>query len=171
LGLFDVRNGNKVSFGLALLIAASVGYCSLPLTSYAILIVSVTNQNAPPIPANRSASDAVRANLKSEPSMADLTATYLDRTGTPIVTITPKSIGSWGNNLQWYTHSSNSNSIKRPEDAQQAVAVRIEAKGCDPQTIPVKLDRTYIPLSFSPHGGGPASIYFKFNGAAVLTCR
>ena len=96
-----MKTGNKVSLGLALLIAASVGYCSLPLTSYAILIVAVTDQNARPI-------------------QADVSAMFLDRTGAPIVTITPQTVGSWGSNLQWYTHSSNSNSLKRPEDAQQA---------------------------------------------------
>ncbi len=147
-----MNNGKKISLGLALLIGASVGYCSLPLTSYAVLIVAVTDQHA-------------------RPMTADVSAIFLDRTGAPIVTITPQTVGSWANNLQWYTHSSNSNSIKRPEDAQQAVAVRIEAQGCDPITLPVELSRTHVPLSFSPHGGGPASTYYKFNGAAVLTCR
>jgi hypothetical protein len=60
--------------------------------------------------------------------MADLTATYLDGTGKPIVTITPKSIGSWANTLQWYSQGSNIHSVQRPENAQRAVAAEMSQK-------------------------------------------
>jgi len=141
----------KLLLVLLLLTAASVGYCSLPLTSVAVLTVQVTDRQGNRI-------------------MADTAATYLDAAGQTIATITPETPGSWDNNLHWWMHSHHRTSTRRPADAERAVAVEVTARGCSTVRLPVALERTYEPLSFSPHGGGPAYFIYRYDGKAVLDC-
>lgn len=133
------------------LTAALVVWLSLPLTSVAVLTVTVTDQN----------DSRIESGVK---------ATYFDGNGKPIVTITPQTRGSWDNNLHWWSHSSHNTSNLRPEDALRAVSVRIEAEGCSPSEAPVKLQRSYEPLSLFPHGGGAAYFLYSFSKGVVLQC-
>lgn len=141
----------KVLAVLVLLVLAPVGFCSLPLTTVALLTVSVTDQHGARI-------------------MAGATATYLDAAGKPIVTISSGDPQSWDNNLHWWAHSSHRTSILRPADAKRAVAVEVAAEGCTSIRLPVALARQYEPLSFAPHGGGPAYLIYRYDAEAPLTC-
>jgi hypothetical protein len=132
------------------LIAVLAAYFGLPLTSVAVLTVTLTDQNGGKI-------------------TADASATYLDGGGNAIVTIA-FGLPSWDNNLHWWAHSRHPASRLRPEDAKRAVSVRIEAKGCETVTIPVSLERSYEPPSPMPHGGGAAYFIYRFNGSVVLRC-
>jgi hypothetical protein len=142
----------KVSLALLALIAGAVAYCSLPLTSVALLTVTVSDQDGRKI-------------------SSDVTATYLDDAGAAIVTITPDTTGSWDNNLHWWAHSAHATSTLRPEDARRATSVVIEAAGCEAASLPVTLVRNYEPLSFAPHGGGAAYFIYEFEQSVVLHCR
>ena len=137
---------------LSALICGGAAFCSLPLTSVAVLTVVVLDQN------NQKITNYV-------------TATFLDHVGKPIVEITPKTPGSWDNNLHWWAHSSHSTSKLRPADAMRAASVLIVADNCDEATLPVKLERTYEPMSLAPHGGGSAYYVYKFDETVVLQCR
>ena len=136
---------------LFLLPLASMAYCSLPLSSVAVLTITLSDQTGAEIE-------------------ADAAATYLDADGTPIVTITSETPSSWDNNLHWWSHSQHSTSTLRPDDAKRAAAVEITAKGCETVTVPVALDRHYEALSFSPHGGGAAYFLYRFDQDVVLQC-
>jgi hypothetical protein len=140
----------KLLAALLILIGGTIAYFSLPLTSVAVLTVTLTDQNGGKI-------------------TADATATYLDGTGSPIVSIA-FGLPSWDNNLHWWAHSRHPASKMRPEDAKRAAAVRIEAKGCEAATIPVTLERSYEPLSLMPHGGGAAYFIYRFDRNVVLQC-
>ena len=137
---------------LVLLIVSAAVYLSLPLTSVAILTVSLLDQNNQQVTANAA-------------------ATYFDADGHPIIKITPQTRGSWSNNLHWWTHNSHPTSNMRPADAMRAASVQIEAKDCEVARFAVKLDRNYSPLSQSPHGGGAAHFLYRFEHRAVLQCR
>lgn len=141
---------NKFLAALLVLIAGAVAFFSLPLTSVAVLTVTLTDQNGGKI-------------------TADATATYLDGGGNAIVTIA-FGLPSWDNNLHWWAHSRHPASRLRPEDAKRAASVRIEAKGCETVTIPVSLERSYEPPSPMPHGGGAAYFIYRFERAVVLRC-
>lgn len=129
-----------------------VAYCSLPLTSVAVLTLTLTDQTGRKIGAGAA-------------------ATYRDAEGAPIVSITFETPSSWVNNLHWWSHSQHRTSTLRPEDARRAVAVEISAEGCETATIPVALERHYEALSFSPHGGGAAYFIYSFDRDVVLQCR
>jgi hypothetical protein len=136
---------------LFLLPLGSMTYCSLPLTSVALLTVTLTDQTGRKID-------------------ADATATYLDADGETIVTITSEMPSSWDNNLHWWSHSKYRTSTLRPEDAKRAMAVEVTAKKCEAVKVPVALERQYEPLSFAPHGGGAAYFVFRFDSEVVLRC-
>ena len=136
---------------LFLLPLASMAYCSLPLSSVAVLTIVLSDQTG--------------ANIE-----ADAAATYLDADGAPIVTITFEMPSSWDNNLHWWSHSQHSTSTLRPDDAKRAAAVEITAKGCETVTVPVELERHYEALSFAPHGGGEAYFIYRFEREFVLQC-
>lgn len=140
-----------VSGLIGLLVVLPLAYCSLPLTQVATLTVKVSDQSGRAI-------------------KADVEAIYLDAEGREIQRITPRTRGSWDNNLHWWSHSGHDSSLLRPRDARRSHTVRIEAKGCQPASLPVTLERTYEPLSFSPHGGGPAYLIDRFERAVVLRC-
>lgn len=140
----------KLLAAVLVLIAASIAYFSLPLTSVAVLTVTLTDQNGGKI-------------------AADATATYLDGGGKAIVTIA-FGLPSWDNNLHWWSHSRHPASTSRPGDAKRAAAVRIEAKGCETTSIPVVLERSYEPPSPMPHGGGAAYFIYRFDRGVVLQC-
>lgn len=142
----------KLAIALVLLIAASLGYCSLPLRSVALLTLRLTDQAGRPIKTGGK-------------------ATFLDAKGAEITSIASGQPGSWDNALHWWAHSHHSTSLLRPVDAKRAAAVRVEAAGCESTQIPVSLVRTYEPLSFAPHGGGPAYFIYRFERDIVLTCR
>ena len=108
---------------LGALIGGGAVLLSLPLTSVAVLTITVLDQN-------------------NQKMTANVTATFLDRHGKPIVNITSKTPGSWDNNLHWWTHSSHSTSKLRPTDAMRAASVLIQASDCDAATLPIKLKRT-----------------------------
>ncbi len=145
--MHDVK---KLLLVLLVLVSGAAAYFSLPLTSVAILTVTLTDQTGRKI-------------------TADATATYLDGTGSPIVNIA-FGLPSWDNNLHWWAHSRHATSTLRPEDAKRAAAVRIEAKGCEAVTIPVTLERSYEPLSLMPHGGGAAYFIYRFDRNVILRC-
>jgi len=142
----------KPLLALSALIGGGAILLSLPLTSVAVLTVTVLDQN-------------------NQKMTANVTATFLDHHGKPIVKITSKTLGSWENNLHWWTHSSHSTSKLRPADAMRATSVLIEANDCGAATLPIKLKRTYEPMSIAPHGGGAAYFIYKFDQSAVLQCR
>lgn len=142
----------KAALALVLLIAASLGYCSLPLRSVALLTIGLTDQGGRPIKAGGK-------------------ATFLDAKGAEITSIASGEPGSWDNKLHWWAHSHHRTSRLRPDDAKRAVTVRVEATGCVQATAPVSLVRTYEPLSFAPHGGGPAYFIYRFERDLVLTCQ
>jgi hypothetical protein len=129
----------------------STAYCSLPLTSVAVLTVTLTDQTGRKID-------------------ADATATFFDADGEAIVTITSEMPSSWDNNLHWWSHSKHRTSTLRPEDAKRAVEVEVTAKGCEEVKVPVALERQYEPLSFAPHGGGAAYFIYRFDRDVVLQC-
>ena len=129
----------------------SMGYCSLPLTSVAVLTVTVSDQTGRKIE-------------------ADATATYRDADGAPIVSITSETPSSWDNNLHWWSHSQHSTSTLRPDDAKRAVEVEVTAQGCEAARVPVALERHYEALSFAPHGGGAAYFIYRFDRDVVLQC-
>lgn len=137
---------------LGALIGGGAVLLSLPLTSVAVLTITVLDQN-------------------NQKMTANVTATFLDRHGKPIVNITSKTPGSWDNNLHWWTHSSHSTSKLRPTDAMRAASVLIQASDCDTATLPIKLKRTYEPMSIAPHGGGAAYFIYKFDQSVILQCR
>ncbi len=135
----------------ALMIGATIWLC-LPLTSVAVLTISVFDQN------NRKMT-------------SNVTATFLDRRGEHIVRITSKTPGSWDNNLHWWTHSSHATSKLRPADARRTASVLIEADDCNSTTLPINLTRNYEPMSIAPHGGGAAYFIYKFDQSVNLKCR
>ena len=136
---------------LFLLPLASMAYCSLPLSSVAVLTSVLSDQTGAKIE-------------------ADAAATYLDADGAPIVTITFEMPSSWDNNLHWWSHSQHSTSTLRPDDAKRAATVEVSAKGCETVTVPVALQRKYEALSFAPHGGGAAYFVYRFDRDVVLQC-
>jgi hypothetical protein len=137
---------------LSALIGGGAILLSLPLTSVAVLTITVLNQNEQKMTAN-------------------VTATFLDHHDKPIVEITSKTPGSWDNNLHWWTHSSHSTSKLRPADAMRAASALIQASDCEAATLPIKLKRTYEPMSIAPHGGGAAYFIYKFDQSVILQCR
>jgi hypothetical protein len=142
----------KSSIAFILLVSGLLGYCSLPLRSVALLTVGLEDQGGRPIKTGGK-------------------ATFLDTSGTEITSIASGEPGSWDNKLHWWAHSHHDTSRLRPEDAKRAATVRVEAAGCESTQIPVSLVRTYEPLSFAPHGGGPAHFIYRFERDIVLTCR
>ncbi len=138
----------KSLLAVFLLIVATLVTCALPLTSVATLTLSVTDQTGRKI-------------------TGDASATFLDAARASIVRVTPQ----WDNHIHWWSHSSHASSTLRPADAQRAVSARVEAKDCEPQTVPVVLQRRYQPPSVMPHGGGPAYYHYTFERAVVLRCR
>ncbi len=141
----------KLFLILAFLAVSAVGYCSLPLTSVAVLTVTLTDQTGGKIELGAS-------------------ATFLDAEGSPIATITFETPSSWSNNLHWWAHSDHPASTWRPADARRVATVEIAAKGCETVQLPVVLQRHYEPLSFAPHGGGPAYFIYRYNRSVVLQC-
>ena len=141
----------KLLLVLFLLPASAVGYCSLPLTSVAVLTVTVSDQTGREIEAGA-------------------VATYLEANGAEIIRITSETPSSWGNNLHWWSHSRHATSALRPDDAKQAATVEVTAKGCESASIPVALERRYEPVSFEPHGGGAAYFIYNFERDVVLVC-
>ena len=140
-------------FGLFVLalIGGSLAYCSIPFTQVATITIKVTDQ------AGGKIDKGARA-------------VFRDEAGREIVTVRSGARGSWGHNLHWWTHSSHRQSLLRPADAKRARSVRVEAKNCQARVAPVLLKRTYQPLSFMPHGGGPAYLHYRFEGSVMLQC-
>lgn len=141
----------KWLLALILLSLSAVGYCSLPLSSVLLLTVTVTDQTGRKIEQGASAA-------------------FLGADGRTIATITSETPSSWDNNLHWWVHSHHATSTHRPEDALGAVAVEVTAEGCDTARLPVLLERSYEPLSFAPHGGGPAYFIYRYDRDVVLNC-
>jgi len=141
----------KIVLALVLLPLLSAGYCSLPLSSVALLTVTVTDQTGRGIEAGAA-------------------STYLDAAGQPIITVTSDTPSSWGNNLHWWAHSHHPTSLLRPADARRAVEVEVTARGCTPARAPVALVRSYEALSFAPHGGGPAYSIYRYDRQVALQC-
>ncbi|MBD3678728.1 MAG: hypothetical protein HUJ27_10050 [Rhodobacteraceae bacterium] len=142
----------RFALALLLLLASSVGYCSLPRTSVAVLTITVTDQSGRKIEAGAAAA-------------------YFDAVGQPIVTIASDTPSSWSNNLHWWAHSDHRSSTLRPADARRAVEVEVTAQGCDTVRLPVTVMRSYEALSFAPHGGGPAYFIYSFDQQVTLQCE
>lgn len=141
----------KIAAVLALLLVLAVGYCALPLTSVATILIEVEDQGGRKI-------------------TADGGAVFLDAQGDPITEIALGELPSWDNVINWWAHSSNAESRLRPEDARRAVSAVISAQGCAPLTLPIALQRHYVPPSLSPHGGGGAYMLYEFRSTARLAC-
>ena len=137
---------------LSIFAAISLLFFSIPLSSVAMLEITVVDQNG------RKITDG-------------LNATYFDDKKTAIVKITSKTRGSWENNLLWWTSSKHGNGKTTPADALRTTLVRIDAKDCKSISIPISLNRTYVPISISPHSGGAAHFIYRFDKSATLQCE
>jgi hypothetical protein len=142
----------KILALLALLLCLLVGYCALPLTSVSVITIALEDNGGRQITENAK-------------------ATFLDADGKAIIEIALGAPPSWSNNIHWWAHSSNAESTLRPEDARRAASAVIEAQGCAPLTLPIELQRQYVPPSISPHGGGPAHMLYEFRATARLDCN
>ena len=141
----------RFSLLLLILVTGVVAYASLPLTTVAVLTLTLVDQT------NRKITN-------------DAEAIYLDGNQVPIVSIKFQSPSSWDNNLHWWSHSHHPTSTLRPESAKQAVWVEITAKDCETVRLPVSLARIYEPPSIMPHGGGTAYFIYSFEKTVVLQC-
>jgi hypothetical protein len=141
----------KIAVLLALLLCLLVGYCAVPLTSVAVITIALEDNNGRQITENAK-------------------ATFLDAGSKAIVEIALGAPPSWSNNIHWWSHSSNPESVLRPEDARRAASAVISAEGCAPVTLPIQLQRHYVPPSLSPHGGGPAYMLYEYRAPARLDC-
>jgi len=135
----------------ALLVSLLAGYCALPLTSVSVITIMLEDNNGKQITENAK-------------------ATFRDADGKAIVEIALGAPPSWSNNIHWWAHSSNSESVLRPADARRAVTAVIEAQGCAPLTLPIELQRRYVPPSLAPHGGGRAYRLDEFSATVRLDC-
>ena len=100
----------------------------------------------------------------------EVEANFLDDKGETIVKITSKTRGSWDNNLLWWTSSRHKDGKTTPADTLRATMIQIDAKGCKSESVPVKLTRTYEPMSVFPHGGGAAHFIYRFDKSVTLQC-
>lgn len=141
----------KIAALLALLLCLLVGYCALPLTSVSVITIALEDGSG----------QQVTENAK---------ATFRDADGKAIVEIALNAPPSWSNNIHWWAHSSNPESVLRPADARRATSAVIEAQGCAPLTLPIELRRQYVPPSLSPHGGGKAYMLYEFRDVVRLQC-
>ena len=141
----------KIAALIALLLCLLVGYCALPLTSVSVITIALEDDSGKQITENAK-------------------ATFLDADGKAIVEIALGAPPSWSNNIHWWAHSSNPESVLRPADARRAASAVIEAQGCAPLTLPIELERQYVPPSLSPHGGGRAYMLDEFRATARLDC-
>ena len=141
----------KIVALLALLLCLLAGYCALPLTSVSVITIALEDNNGRRITGNAK-------------------AMFRDADGKPIVEIALGAPPSWSNNIHWWAHSSNSESVLRPADARRATSAVIEAQGCAPLTLPIELQRQYVPPSLAPHGGGRAYMLDEFRATARLDC-
>lgn len=101
-----------------------------------------------------------------------LKAVFLDKNNKEITTINSKHPESSSALLVWWVHSKypeKSNNIS-PDHALKAVRVVISAKNCTDKEIPLNVISDFEPLSFSPHGGGPAYMYHHLNQKIILDC-
>lgn len=131
--------------------ALAIGFCSLPLTSVAVLTLTLIDQVGREITAGAE-------------------ARYLDDQGREIIKISFDAPSSWDNNLHWWAQSEHRQSLLRPEDARRARTVEVTTKNCEPIRLPVNLERVYEPLSFAPHGGGSAYFIYRFQQDVVMQC-
>ena len=141
----------KIAAMFALLLCLPVGYCALPLTSVSVITITLEDGQGRQITENAK-------------------AVFQDADGKPIVEIALGALPSWSNNIHWWAHSTNAESTLRPEDARRAARAVIEAQGCAPLTLPIELQRQYVPPSLSPHGGGRAYMLDEFKAIARLEC-
>ena len=140
----------------ALLISLAIvigllGYCSYPFVSVSAITLSLVDQ-------------------AGEPLRGEAEAVFLDAAGKEIVTISDATPGSWEGHLHWWAHSGHRQSLASPAKARRAVAAIVSAPGCAPAKLPIALTRTYEPLSFAPHGGGPAYLLYEFEREVTLSC-
>ena len=141
----------KIAALFGLLLCLLVGYCALPLTSVSVITIALEDNVGKQITENAK-------------------ATFLDADGKAIVELALGKLPSWGNNIHWWAHSSNPESVLRPADARRAASAVIEAQGCAPLTLPIELQRQYVPPSLSPHGGGQAYMLDEFTATVRLDC-
>jgi len=127
-------------------------YCALPLKSVAALTLTVTDRNGAPL------KDGV-------------TAAFFDAEGNSLAVIATGTPPSWENNIHWWAHSRYpGKSIGHPRDAKRAVRAVLNAPGCAPLEVPVHVETVYEALSFAPHGGGPAYMYYRFEKTVQMDC-
>jgi hypothetical protein len=141
----------KIATLFALLLCLLAGYCALPLTSVSVITIALEDGSG----------EQIIENAKAE---------FRDADGKPIVEVALGAPPSWSNNIHWWAHSSNPESVLRPADARRAASAVIEAQGCAPLTLPIELERQYVPPSLSPHGGGRAYMLYEFRATARLDC-
>jgi len=134
-----------------LLIALLVGYYAVPDISISAITITVSDSHG-----NKITHDA--------------SATFLDAEGNEIVRVELGALPSWDNNIHWWAHSSNPQSLLRPSDAKRATSAIVRAKNCAPVKVPIALTSTYEPPSIMPHGGGSAYMLYEFNRFIYLEC-
>jgi len=142
-----------VTIILILLPFLLVGYCALPLTSVVSIIIHLTDQNGKPV-------------------QSKSTGKFLDGAGKTVTEIEGKRFVMEDFAIQWWASSRYpQQSHLTPDDALRVKSVEIAAEGCKPQSLPVTLTQEYNGLSFMPHGGGPAYMYYTFEPTVKLECR
>ncbi|HEX4893557.1 MAG TPA: hypothetical protein VFV47_09735 [Hyphomicrobiaceae bacterium] len=137
---------------LLVLAVLPVGYCNLPLRSFARLTILVEDQGGRKV-------------------TEDISATYLDKAGATIRVIDARTPDTFDNRLYWWAAASDHERHARPEAALSAVAVRVAATGCETKTVPVILQRTYEPAGLTAHGARSARFMYSFSANVALTCR
>ena len=87
--------------------------------------------------------------------------------------VTLDTRGSWDNHLHWWAHSQHRQSLATPAEARRARLALVRVPECEVAEVPIELSRTYEPLSFAPHGGGPAYLYYQLRagGGVILRAR
>ena len=141
----------KIAVFFALLSGLLLGYCALPLTSVSVITIELQDDSGGKI-------------------TSDGRAVFLDAEERPITEIVLGELPSWDNVIHWWAHSANPESRLRPEDARRAASVTLSAQGCAALTMPIVLQRQYVPPSLSPHGGGRAYMLYEFRAVARLAC-
>ena len=129
-----------------------VGYCNLPLRSFARLVVLVEDQ------AGEKVTDGI-------------SATYLDSNAATVRVIDARTPDTFENRLYWWASESDHDRHARPKAVLRVVAVRTAAKNCETRTVPVVLQRKYEPAGLTAHGAHAARFMYSFSATVVLRCQ
>jgi hypothetical protein len=132
-----------------LFLCLPVAWCSIPMKTVVSIIIHLEDEAG--VPLAREAS-----------------AAFLDAEGKTIISIEGDRGFHW---IHWWASSEFPEQSKlTPDDAKKARRAVVTAKGCESAETPIELERIYEGLSFMPHGGGPAYMYYKLEKTLRLKC-